>query len=1165
MKTREPFQLADTELRPGVTLIEASAGTGKTFAIAGIALRLVLEQRIGIEQILAVTYTVAATGELRDRIRRRLRSALDDLRRRESQDEIVNRFLRDGDVGQGIRDLDLAVQNFDEAQIFTIHGFCQRVLREHAFESGALFDTELLADPAPIFDEVARDFWRRRFYEAPPLLPRLALMRGESPENWTKLLNRLRNHPGIRILPEAGDADCAGIGGQLEKKLGEVLAQWKCSATEVETILAGEKNLGHAEKTFRRDKVDEIARSFTLLAENFDGAPFESLDALKKTRSSSVVAATKKNKTPPGHRMFDLCEEFCVLEDRFFNRLTHEFIAYARREMAVRKARRNVATYDDLLTRLHDALSGGEGAALAAALGKKYRAALIDEFQDTDPVQYEIFRRIFDGGEHRLFFIGDPKQAIYGFRGADVFTYLAAVKKAARRFTLGTNWRSEKPLLAAFNEFFKAHPSFGDGIEYREVCPPPKPREGFAELVEKNAAGHLRFRFLPGDPGRRGFAQGDAEPLITSAVVADIARLKNGGARLGGRSLKFNDVAVLARTNAQAAKLQDALRANGIKSVLKSDESVFVTWEARELLRILQGVAEPGRGGLLKAALATSLFGRGAAEIAALDADERQWEEWVGKFQSYRSLWKHGGFMAMFRRMLAEQHARERLVQRPGGERTLTNFLHLCELLHEAEAGRRLAPESLCAWFRKQRNDSKKGVEKNQLRLESDDDAALIATVHKSKGLEYPVVFCPFLWKPAVGSGTELELLFHDPKKDHTLTFDLRGENEAGDHARLTRAELLSESLRLLYVAMTRAQNRCYVYAGDIRKSDSSPLACLLGGKLKIDTLESLAQKSGGTIAVSAINPDADRAVKVAPVADTGAQPFFARPFNGSVSQVRMITSFSGLTSDSAKEEPDRDVLESGDAETAPESGDNDLAGFERGVRAGLFLHDVLEHLDFKEPARIDELVRQKLASHGISDASRAALSARLRRLLDVPLKPGLTLGRVALTDRLSEVEFSHPIALLHPEQIREVFAKHGNGKSSADFCGSLGRLNFRPVEGFMRGFIDLLFCFEERFYIVDWKSNWLGNRPGDYDETGVRASMAQHSYFLQYQLYTVAADLFLSRRIPGYDYEKHFGGVFYIFLRGVDPAMPERGIFRDRPSAALVRDLRDTLTGERP
>ncbi|MBV8068425.1 MAG: exodeoxyribonuclease V subunit beta [Acidobacteriaceae bacterium] len=1162
MKTLEPFQIARTELEQGATLVEASAGTGKTFTIAGIVLRLVLELRIPIEEILTVTYTVAATKELRNRVRKRLRAALDELRLGASEDDFVAKYLEGNNVEQGIRDLDLAVQNFDSARIFTIHAFCQRELRDHAFESGMLFDTELLTDPGPIFEEAARDFWRRHFYAGSALLPRLAIAHGRSPAHWTKLLWKTLNYPDLVIIPPPEREPATEIKNQLGAKLGAIAGQWSKSAATLGRLLRGHPHLSRnkSESNFPLSDIPKIEAELTAVCANFRTAPPKSLLAIESLSSSEIERCTKRSGTAPRHPFFDLCEDFRRLRTRYFHQMDHEFVAFAQQEIPRRKARLNVLTYDDLLTRLRDALRGETGETLSQALGAQYRAALIDEFQDTDPVQYEIFRQAFSAGQHYLFFVGDPKQAMYGFRGADVYTYLRAAGQASRRFTLDTNFRSEKLLLDAVNTLFTSveRPFLIEGIAYRPVRPSKKFREGFAELVGKDSDGPLRLRLLQN--AAEPYNQADAELLISRAVVADIARLEAGGSLLGNRPLKFGDMAVLVRTNAQAANLQHLLRGSGIKSVLKSEESVFQTNEARATLQLLEAVLQPARDVLLRTALSTSLLGLNAAEILSLDSAEAKWQYWLERFLLYRSKWEDSCFIAFFRYLFVDQKVRQRLVQNPGGERVLTNFLHIAELLHQAETEQRLAPTALCGWLREQNNHAANTNEEHQLRLESDDDAVLLATVHKSKGLEYPIVFCPFLWK-AGDSKNRREILFHDPVNEHRLTLDLQENRPDPDvNDRLAAEEALSESLRALYVALTRAQNRCYVYAGDISGFENSPLAHVLGSALAAPAFRKLAE-AAGAISVTTIDPEADQALAIQPLQTQSVQELSARPFSGTIPSTQMIASFTGLTAGRAVEEPDRDAVELVEPGIEVEGNANDLAGFERGLRAGIFLHDILEHLDFQAPDQIDQIVRSKLATHGIKGKGlREALSAKLRLLVETPLMPGLTLSRIPLAERLSEVEFSHPIASLPRGQLQKIFCRHGGIHLPPEFSMSLGHLDLRQVEGFMRGFIDLLFRFQDRYYLVDWKSNWLGKRTSDYDEEGMRASMLRHTYYLQYHLYTLAADLYLSRRVSGYEYDKQFGGVFYVFFRGLDSAIPSRGIFHDRPPAALVQALRQLL-----
>jgi exodeoxyribonuclease V beta subunit len=1169
MKAFQPFQIDKTGLQKGVTLIEASAGTGKTFTIAGIVLRLVLEQRIPIQHILTVTYTIAATEELRDRVRKRLRNALDDLRLGQSEDEVVAKYLKCGDIPQAIRDLDLAVQNFDDARILTIHGFCQRVLRDYAFEAGVLFDSALLTDPTPLFEEAAQDFWRTQFYSGSALLPRLALAHYQSPAHWIDLLWQTVNHPDLVIIPLPGQQPAANIGKQIEPKLAEVAKEWSKSRAAITQILTKDTNLSRDKAlNFSPAKVLKLLAELQAVCTDFRQANPNDLCAISRVSRSEIVRCTKeKTGIAPKHPFFDLCEDFHQLTGRYFHQLDHEFLAFAREELPRHKARLNILTYDDLLARLRDALKSRTGPTLLKTLGAQYRAALIDEFQDTDSVQYEIFRQVFSDQEHYLFFVGDPKQAMFRFRGADVFTYLSAASQATRQFTLGTNYRSEKLLLQAVNTLFSnvERPFLIEEIEYRLVGPPKKPREDFAELVEATSEAPFRFRLL--EDADKPHKQGQAESQIRLAVVADIARLEASGSQLGNRRLKFGDMAILVRTNAQAADLEDLLRTSGIKSVLKSEESVFKTKQAQETLRVLEAVLEPRYDVFLRTALATSLFGLNAAGIMELDSAEAKWQSWLEKFLLYRTEWEESCFIAFFRQVLVDQGVRQRLIQYPGGERTLTNFLHIAELLHQAETEERLTPSALCGWLRDQMNKTDKARDEHQLRLESDGDAVLLATVHKSKGLEYPIVFCPYLWKAGEFKNNS-EILFHDPANGDRLTLDLEEKRPNPGNELIAGRECMAESLRTLYVALTRAQNRCYVYAGQISEFEKSPLAHVLGPLSVAPALQALALKAGGAISVTVIDPVSDLAFAIQPSRTQSVVRLAARSFSAEISATQMIASFTGLTSGrsevAAEEEPDRDSVEPVEPPVDVPGGINNLARFERGLRAGVFLHDILEHLDFQDtPERIEKLVHLKLVTHGIKGHGLSeALCAQLGLLLKTPLKQGLTLDGISLTDRLSEVEFSHPIASLQQGPLQNLFEQHGGLIPPPEFAKSLGRLQFRPVEGFMRGFIDLFFQFEDRYYIIDWKSNWLGPQPGDYDQKGIQACMLQHSYFLQYHLYTVAADLYLRRRIAGYEYGKHFGGIFYVFFRGLDPQTPSRGIFYDRPADSLVCALRQLLIG---
>src|SRR5436190_12833035 len=643
-----PFNIVTASLEPGVTLIEASAGTGKTYSITGLILRLVLEKKLPIRQILAVTFTEAATQELRDRIRGRLQSALEDLQHGKPDDEIVAVFLKQGDISSGIRELDLALQSFDEAQIFTIHGFCQRMLTDHAFESGARFETALLIDPNPLFQEVARDFWRLRFYRTNPLFSILAMTWQKSPNDWVELLEQTRRHPDLVVIPKIEIRNSEEHLTEIKTAFTRAMSAWNTHRIEIEHILHTHPGFSRAEDSFNYANVVQVVTLIDSCGELEQVTP-AIIDGLGKVSVEGIKENTTPRGTSPRHGFFELVSAFFQAVEALFSQLTHDFLAYAEVELPKRKATTNTVTYDDLITSLRNALRQEGGNILARRIGERYSAALIDEFQDTDPAQYEIFRTTFATGNHRLFFIGDPKQAIYGFRGADIFTYLEAAKIADQEFTLTTNWRSEEPLLRAVNTLFtqSCEPFVLSWIQYHEVHVPSDPKVRGLTVSDEDKC--LNFRLLESDQDREEGDRRKPTELISEGVSNDIAALHENGATIGKRPLRYSDMAVLVRRYGQADEVQKALRARGIRSVVQSDQNVFASIEARELQQFLQGVIDPRRDPQLKAALATTLIGFDAARPFNLDQNDEERQTWLDRFSRWREQWTDGCFMAMFR------------------------------------------------------------------------------------------------------------------------------------------------------------------------------------------------------------------------------------------------------------------------------------------------------------------------------------------------------------------------------------------------------------------------------------------------------------------------------------------------------------------------------------
>ncbi|MEZ4529129.1 MAG: exodeoxyribonuclease V subunit beta [Desulfobacterales bacterium] len=1209
----------------GSNLIEASAGTGKTYTIAGLFLRLILEKTElseeppRVDEILVVTFTDAAKEELKDRIRSRLREAAEVLSgngKEIKDDPFLKKFVaslslseREAALGK-IKD---AIRDFDEAAIFTIHAFCLRMLQEHAFESGSLFDTELMTDEESIKQEIVEDFWRRHFYTASPMFVKFAMESEKiSKDYFLSLVGNLISRPDMQVIPDPEMPNFAEDEKNFMSLFTEVQKLWQNSRADVEKILLEDKGLNRKKYPTKSipawmEQMDEYLKSETpnpLLFKNFD-----------RFTVTKLKEATKEKHRPPSDPFFDRCEELLCMQNRLKQHLLYlktQLFVYARQEMKQRAESRNIRFFGDLLTDLRDALHGDRGEELAARIRGKYKAALIDEFQDTDPVQYEIFKTLFHGKDRILFLIGDPKQAIYSFRGADIFAYMRAAGDVQLRHTLSRNWRSEPDLIKAVNTIFQNRNNafVYEEISFLPVNPPDKDRESLTFSGKREKP--LQIWVVPGKQDAKGkdgpVSQEEAGEMIVRAVGAEISRLvrmgQEGSAHIGKEKLGAGDIAVLVRKKKEADKVQNALADLGIPSVLHSSADIFDSHEALEMERLLSALAQPRNETLIRTALATDMMGCTGEELERLKEEESAWEEWLVKFGDYSRIWNTRGFIRMFRQFLAGENVLPRLMALPRGERRCTNVLHLSELLHHADIKNKIGMTGLLKWLSEQRLQKKQrqedGQHENQLRLESDEKAVKLVTMHKCKGLEYPVVFCPFTWhesEPVISIKKGLALFHEETDKGKTMICDL-GSEAFETHSRREGKETLAENLRLLYVALTRARNRCYLVWGRIRSAGTSAPAWLFhapdteNGDLMLEAakekftaltdadmmnaMKELESSSQGTIAVSHLPMEPGEKCSFHGDRDEFLN---ARTFDGKIADSFRISSFSSLVSEKphTTEIADYDAqARENESASGPVSPEEDaeirnIFSFPRGTVPGSCLHKIFEELDFilADQAEIQKLVSEKLDQYGIDPEWAETVTQMIENVLSVPLeadRADFTLSRIPCSERMNELEFYFPMKTLSPAMLQTVFETWGSPDilgTSGDFPRQIGNLKFSRTEGFMKGFADLVFRFNDRCYLADWKSNYLGDAVQAYHRDILGRVMREELYILQYHIYTLALHRYLRLRMPDYDYEKHFGGVFYIFLRGVDKtAGPDFGIFRDRPRRELIQELERVICG---
>ncbi|ODN13046.1 exodeoxyribonuclease V subunit beta [Klebsiella pneumoniae] len=1156
----------------GERLIEASAGTGKTFTIAALYLRLLLglggeaayPRAISVEELLVVTFTEAATEELRGRIRSNIHELRIACLRGESDNPLYSALLAEiADKDDAAKTLLLAERQMDEAAVFTIHGFCQRMLSLNAFESGMLFEQQLIEDESRLRYQACADFWRRHCY---PLTRDIAAVIHDvwkGPRDLLKSLDRwLQGEAPQLKSPPAPNETLAERHQQIIARIDSLKQQWREQVGEIEGVL---ENSGLDRRKFNRgnqgkwmEKVNAWAQEETL--------SYQLPDALEKFAQSFLLERTKAGGEPPVHPLFSAVESLLASSLTLTDLVLARAMVEIRDAVAREKRRRGELGFDDMLSRLDEALRGDSGETLASAIRQRFPVAMIDEFQDTDPQQYRIFRRIWRRQpETALLLIGDPKQAIYAFRGADIFTYMKARSDVAAHYTLDTNWRSSPGMVGSVNRLFSLsdNPFMFHEIPFLPVKAAAK-NKGLRFTVDAADVPAMNVWLMPGDTVGSGDYQTFMAQLCATQIRDWLSAGQRGRALLWrgetSRPVQASDITVLVRNRLEAAQVREALQTLGIPSVyLSNRDSVFETLEAQELLWLLQAVLAPERENTLRSALATSMFGLTALDIENLNQDEQAWDALVEEFSEYRQIWRQRGVMPMLRALMTARHIAENLLATRGGERRLTDILHISELLQEA-ASQLESEHALVRWLAQHIAEPDSNAASQQMRLESDKHLVQIVTIHKSKGLEYPLV-----WLPFIARFRKQDQAFYHDRETFAAVLDL-GQDEAS--LELAEAERLAEDLRLLYVALTRAVWHCSLGVAPLssRKSGNSDFHLSALGRLlqageAMDAAGLAARLAGfchGGIALQ-IPGELDLTPWQAPAATIPR--LSARELQRRIADDWRGTSYSGLQqhgfSGGQDLLPRLDVDAAGVGEVVEEP-QLTPHQFPRGAAPGTFLHSLFEELDFTQPVP-EGWMAEKLQLSGFDAQWAPVLTDWLGGVLKTRLPgPDIALNQLAARDKQVEMAFYLPIAqLLTAERLDALIRQYD--PLSAD----TPPLDFRQVRGMLKGFIDLVFRHEGRYYLLDYKSNWLGEDREAYTRPAMEQAMRAHRYDLQYQLYSLALHRYLRHRLADYDYDRHFGGVIYLFLRGMDGQEGGQGIFTTRPVRPLIDGLDQLFAGE--
>ncbi|MEX1211598.1 MAG: exodeoxyribonuclease V subunit beta [Balneolaceae bacterium] len=1211
MSEPKPYSILNTPLNPR-TLIEASAGSGKTYTLTGIYVRLLIEGVAEAEQMVVLTFTRKAAGELKERIEQLLRRVLHSLQSESDPGEELVRSLvvHARSFPGALERLESAFASLDQAMIGTIDSFCQRVLRDQSLVSGTAVEFDL--DPQEeLFDLVLQDELLRLYHAFGSgdrgLLLRQAwqTLKAGTPDALKKELGaRLRNREALRgeqlLDPqEILEKRLFPLVDQMVELRDVLLKRWGQERESLLATLGGYK----MHKTGYFGKVDRMVDRVETELNNHLGSS-KDLEALSFFSKSFLESKRNKPETreiPSGFP--DACDRLVnelvpALEEGMMD-LARSWIAHVERQHEAREAQLDQLSYDGLKRTLRDALADpNRGEGLIRRLRELYPVAMLDEFQDTDPVQYEIFSTLYpaSGQGLHLFMIGDPKQAIYGFRGGDVFAYLKAKREIPpeMHYTLGKNYRSRPELVEAINEIFS--PPHGCPFLLPEIPyhPVDKGREEKGDRWIRDEQTPVPVTMVIPDPEHES-PPGVEEKAehIANEVYKLLQEGEQGSARLSRsgeeeRPVRAGDIAILVRTRYDVEKVRSALNARSIRAATRIRESVFRTQECIALLRLGEAILEPGSGGAFEELALTGWLGRDLAGIIEDLHSEEKREFYRTRFLDLQKMWEQEGLFTAVRHWLVHMNGARNLAELADAERVLTNLNQLLQWVSELE--RRESPgmgETLQTLWREHQQESR--TEEEELDLESDDDLVQICTIHASKGLEFPIVFCYSL-NPANKKFFQENLVdvCHGGGPEYSVRVEWGGaqnQERKQEVQAVSRLEQLQEEVRLAYVAITRAQLECRIYVDTGDFSHLTGLGGLVRGPEAVETdlqKESKKAKLGtkeghpveeflsqieeawshrpDLIAWDGYSGAEKRQVVNSDSEEPASAPLPIRPYEGPsfLHPHRRKLHFTRLMRQSGSSEAwdgrDYDgwldeIEQEGDRE--PVEPERSIHTFPRGADAGTFIHKLMEHteLDFRRPETFVPVIRETSRAHGVESEWESVLEQMMAAVTRARIGE-IELSRVGPNDRLVEMEFHFPASNASAETLlRTIRGEKTSNPESADL------FSIHPRETIMNGFVDLVARLDGRYYIVDYKSNHLGDEPEAYAPDRLKEAMEHSGYDLQYHIYLVALVNFLKQQLPDFDYERHIGGAAYLFVRGMN-AGSDHGVFFHKPKLEILQEL---------
>lgn len=1113
-----PFNPINVPLQ-GSNLIEASAGTGKTYSIAILALRLILEKNISIREILMVTFTKAAVAELEERIRKFIRSAYKCAQGEPISDQTITNLVQHSmnEIGQEktLERLKDATLFLDETSVLTIHSFCQQTLTEFAFETNQLFGADLLQDTSAILEEEVQKFWRKNITTIPPALLSILMDFQLSRSSITTIVKQ--HLAGKRFFKYDSQKEYSLCEDDFLYFLKKINESKELSDKVLKDL--HQHVMDNNEELKERSQRNANARKHIL--ERIDD-PEDFVFTINEKRKSKYIVELYPDILENWDEWNGSKEKIKEIITDCFNHIYCVAINEISAGVEKHKLSANQLSFDDLIVKLHQAIaSGKDNSALVAALQKKYKAVFIDEFQDTDKLQYEIFKTAF-GTNTILFYIGDPKQSIYAWRKADIFTYFKAYKDVDKIYDMNVNYRSTESMIEAMNKFFLPEENFDtfyfekekDKIIYKKVESPENNKSGYFRMGAENVI-PISINTQPN------------KTKINEAVAARVVDLlRNKEYSINGRQIKPSDIGILVRSKSEGFKIKNNLSRFHIPAVTITDAKVLQSGEAQEVLYLLEAMSDPSPSKINRALL-SSFTGYNTIKILSLNT-----EKVTLLFKKYKNSWEKSGVYEPLNLFISEFGVQKHLLETntENGERIITNLYQLIELLFKTESIKNLSPAELIDWLKRAMEEEDAVGDELEQRIENDEEAVKITTIHSSKGLQYPIVIAPSL--DMLKFNTFEDCSYRDEKTSEYISA-LKSQLDE-EQTEIYMKQLEQENRRLLYVAITRAIYKCFIYKNTYRNYNDSSLSTFIN-----------ALTPSSVINFEDPDIDTENYYYKADIPVTEAKRSSIVTFDLLQKNWQRM-SFTSLAANleirpKIKAAPNKDPYEQ-----------FILNQLTRGNITGNMLHYIFENIHFSDDSKWPLVVEKaiKRFAPGSKDIYEEFLPEMIHQVLNAPIHTGekeFRLKEITFEKRIHELEFDFPVSTFNPTELTLFVEKNRliNVKS------------FREIEGMMNGLIDLFFEHDGKYFILDWKSNYLGGSLEDYTTEALANAMNENNYHLQYLIYTVALKKYLESRLPDFNYERDFGGVLYLFVRGMRKDKNE-GVFYTKPSQEMVEKLEE-------